>query len=129
MSVKVTVEELLAHCEVDSRLLGEEVTSEYYHQLSPHLSQWKNVAPKLRFTDDEVESIDNDNTKAEAKRVSFLKTWKQKFAMKATYKALIQSLLNIERVEDARGVCLVVKSIQKERTENVNSKSARYTKQ
>ena len=122
MTVKVTVEELLVHCVVDSRFLGEEVTSEYYHQLSPYLSQWKNVAPKLRFTDDEVESIDDDNTKAEAKRVSFLKTWKQKFAMKATYKALIQSLLNIERVEDARGVCLVLKSVQNEKTENSKSK-------
>ena len=122
MNMKVTIEELLDHCEVDWRLLGVEVTSEYYHQLSPHLSQWKNAAPKLRFTDDEVESIDNDNTKAEAKRVSFLKTWKQKFAMKATYKALIQSLLNIERVEDARGVCLVLKSARNEKTENSESK-------
>ena len=42
--------------------------------------------------------------------------------MKATYKALIQSLLNIERVEDARGVCLVLKSVQNEKTENSKSK-------
>ena len=55
--------------------------------------------------------------------MSFLKTWKQRFAMKATYKALIESLLNIERVEDARGVCQVLKRVQNERTENAKGES------
>ena len=46
------------------------------------------------------------------KRISFLKAWKQKFAMKATYRALMESLLGIKRVEDARGVCQVLKDSQ-----------------
>ena len=38
MKTKVTLEEVLVHCEVDLKLLGVEVTSEYYHELSSHLS-------------------------------------------------------------------------------------------
>ena len=105
----IVLQDLTRHCGVEETSLDEEVTSSYYHEISRHLSQWKQVAPKLKFTDDEVESIDEDNRKAEMKKISFLKAWKQKFAMKATYRALIESLLAIKRVEDARGVCQVLK--------------------
>ena len=103
----MNVEELALHCGIQVSSLDEEVTSEYYIELSCHLSQWKLIARKVGLTDDEVAAID---AKPEIeKRVSFLETWKQKFATKATYRALIESLLGIKRVEDARGVCWVLK--------------------
>ena len=75
---------------VSRRAVDEEVS----YAISRYLSQWKlNIARKLRCTDDEVESIDAKAEVAEVKRISFLKAWKQKFAMKATYRALIESLL------------------------------------
>ena len=73
-------------------------------------TEWR--APKVGLTDDEVSAIEEDNSKAERKRISFLEKWKQKFAMKATYRVLIESLLGIKRVEDARGVCQVLKGEQ-----------------
>jgi hypothetical protein len=111
---KIHVADLTQHCGIEDGCLDEEVNSANYHEISKHLSKWKLIAPKLRFTDDEVESIDADNPKAEEKRVSFIKSWKQKFAMRATYRVLIQSLLSIERVDDARGVCQILKANKSE---------------
>ena len=109
---EISLEDIAHYCKVETSCLDEEVTSAYYHEISCYLSQWKLIAPKLKFNDDEVESLDEDNIKAEMKRISFLKAWKQKFAMKATYRALMESLLGIKRVEDARGVCQVLKDSQ-----------------
>ena len=90
-------------------MASKPVISAYYHEISRYLSEWKLIAPKVGLSDDEVAAIEEDNSKAERKRISFLETWKQKFAMKATYRVLIESLLGIKRVEDARGVCQVLK--------------------
>ena len=110
--VEISLEDIASHCEVETSCLDEAVTSAYYHEVSQYLSKWKLIAPKLKFTDNEIESIDQDNLTAEMKKVSFLKEWKQKFAMKATYRALMESLLGIKRVEDATGVCQVLKDSQ-----------------
>ena len=101
--------DLVRHCDIQSSSLDEEVTNAYFFEISRYLSEWKLIASKAGLTDDEVAAIEEDNSKAERKRISFLETWKQKFAMKATYRALIESLLRIKRVEDARGVCQVLK--------------------
>jgi hypothetical protein len=100
----VTLEDLARRCEVEERMLDVEITSAQYHEITRHLSQWKRIAPRLRFTDDEVDSIDAENPKAEEKRASFLKAWKQKIAIFATYRVLVGALLGIGRVEDARGI-------------------------
>ena len=110
---EISLEDIASHCEVETSCLDEVVTSAYYYEVSRYLSKWKLIAPKLKLTDDEVESIDQDNLTAEMKKVSFLKEWKQRFAMKATYRALMESLLGIKRVQDATGVCQVLKDSQK----------------
>ena len=103
----MNVEELALRCGIQVSSLDEEVSSEYCIEISGHLSHWKLIAPNVGLTDDEVAAI--DAKPAIEKRASFLETWKQKFATKATYRALIESLLGIKRVEDARGVCWVLK--------------------
>ena len=89
---EISLKDIASHCEVKTSCLDEEVTSAYYHEVSRYLSKWKLIAPKLKFTDDEIESIDQDNLTAEMKRISFVKEWKQKFAMKATYRALMHGV-------------------------------------
>ena len=111
-SAEISLENIANHCEVKTSCLDEAVTSACYHEVSQYLSKWKLIAPKMKFTDAEVESIDQDNSSTEMKKVNFLKEWKQKLAMKATYRALMESLLGIKRVEDATGVCRVLKDSQ-----------------
>ena len=111
-SGELSLEDIASHCDVEESCLDEEVTSTIYHKISCYLSKWKLIAPTLQFTDDEVELLDEDNIKAEMKRISFLKAWKQKFAMKATYRALMESLLGIKRAKDATGICQALQESQ-----------------
>ena len=112
---EIVLEDVVLHCGIQASSLDKEVTSAYFFDISRYLSEWKLIAPKVGLTDDEVAAIEEDNSKAERKRISFLEKWKQKFAMKATYRVLIESLLGIKRVEDARGVCQVLKGEQHDR--------------
>ena len=101
--------DLLSHCELEEAWLDREVCRDDYYDISKYLSEWKLLAPKLGLTDAEVEAILEENQKEEAKRVAFLRKLKQKFAWKATYRALIEALLGIQRAEDATGVCQLLK--------------------
>ena len=111
-SGEISLKDIASHCNVEESCLDKEVTSAIYHKISCYLSKWKLIAPTLNFTDGEVELLDEDNINVEMKRISFLRTWKQKFAMKATYRALMESLLGIKRAEDATGICQVLKESQ-----------------
>ena len=102
------VQDLVQHCGIEEACLNAEVTPECFHDISRYLSQWKLLALKLKLSSADIEDIERDNKKAEEQRVSFLGKWKQKRSYKATYKALVESLLSIQRVDDARGVCRVL---------------------
>ena len=101
--------EVLCHCQLEEACLKREVCRDDYYDISKHLSEWKLLAPKLGLTDAEVEAINEENKKEEAKMVAFLRKWKQKFAWKATYRALIEALLGLQRAADATGVCQLLK--------------------
>ena len=58
----------------------------------------------MNISQAEVYDIEEDHRKAEEKRIGFLEKWKQKMSMKATYRALVESLLDIQRADDARRV-------------------------
>ena len=103
--------DLLSHCELEEACLDREVCRDDYCDISKYLSEWKLLAPKLGLTDAEVEAILEENQKEEAKRVAFLKKWKQKFVWKATYRVPIEALLGMQRAEDATGVCQLLKGI------------------
>ena len=106
--VCASVQDLVQRCGIEEACLNAEVTPECFHDISRYLSKWKLLAPKLKLSSADIEDIEKDNRKAEEQRVSFLDKWKQKRSYEATYRALVESLLSIQRVEDARGVCHVL---------------------
>ena len=106
--VKFSVQDLVKPCGITEACLDREVTYECFNDISGHLTQWKRIAPNLNVSKAEVEAIESEEQKAEMQRVSFLHTWKQKMAFKATYRALVDALLSIGRAEDARGVCQIL---------------------
>ena len=102
MDTSLTIPDLAKHCGISEASLETEVSRELIPQLSRCLSQWELLSPLLQI---DVDTIKSDNHKEEVKRVSFLEVWKQKMSFKATYRVLVESLLKIERVDDAKGVC------------------------
>ena len=104
--VSVTLSDLLKHCELDEDNLDTEIAEDCFFEISRSLSDWKLLA---LLTEEEVEAIENDNRTEELKRNAFLKRLKQKLSIMATYKMLVCALLKIERGEDARKLCELVK--------------------
>ena len=78
---------------------------EQFPQISHSLTQWELLSPLMDISPADMDSIKGDNRKEEVKRVSFLEVWKQKMSFKATYRVLVESLLKIKRVDDAKGIC------------------------
>lgn len=103
------IEQLARHCLVEVAWLDREVARTSFYDISKCLSQWRLLAHRVNISPAEVEAIESDHQGAEMQRIGFLGKWKQKMSIRATYRALIASLLSIERAEDARCVCQVLK--------------------
>ena len=71
------------------------------------MTEWKLVALKLGISEADVETIASE--KVGIQRVTLLKIWKQRYAFKATYRALVDALLSIGQADDASGVCQILK--------------------
>ncbi len=104
------MEALVKVCDITDGSFDQEVSDCHYWDISCYLSQWRLIAPKLNITEPEVEAIESDYPTEERRRVGFLKKWKQKGSFLATYRVLVSALLGIQRAEDARGVCQLLKS-------------------
>ena len=104
-----SVDDLVRHCGLSDEELNKEVTRDKFHEVGPSLLDWRLLYPILNVTQPEVEAIERDNHGEELKRNKFLSVWKQKQCEHATYRALVVALCKIERREDARKVCEVLK--------------------
>ena len=58
-----------------------------------------------------MEDIEDENNKGEKRRIAFLERWMQEFSIWATYRRLIEALLEIKRIDDALKICELFKGI------------------
>jgi len=107
----VSVENLLKQCELEEQDLKTKIERSQFPEIKHCLTKWKILALKLPgFNEGEVAAIENDNPREEGKRLGFLEQLEQKLSFKATYGLLVRTLLEIERAEDARRLCIHLKS-------------------
>ena len=100
----ITLDDCIEQFGLDDEVLGTECSEEHILAVSSFLD-WKGVSPHLELTDSEVEAVDSDGKDEADKRHKTLKKWKSKFAFKATYRNLIQALLDSGRANHAAEVC------------------------
>ena len=101
----VTLPSLLWHCKLTESDVEIEVDERDYLEVARCFTDWREIAPLCGIEINEINDIERDYKAEEAKRVGFLKTWKRKFAFKATYSSLIQALLKRSGADEARKVC------------------------
>ena len=106
----VTLEDCVREFSISVRLLDKRVGDEHLRKVSKFLP-WKRIAPYLELKDFEVEAVDLEGNNEQEKRYKFLQTWKSKFAFKATYKRLIEALLECGRADHAEEVCKLLASL------------------
>ena len=107
----VTLDELLKEVGVTSMQLDKKCTNEHLHEIALFLTSWRTLAPHLGLSS-EMEAVDRDAHSEKEKSQKILKSWKTKFAFKATYRMLVEALLKIGSADLAEQVCRFLVSQQ-----------------
>ena len=72
--------------------------------------KWKCLSPHLGMKPIKGDDIGLSASKEDEKRLEYFRMWKQSKGSDATYRNLVGALLEIECVDDAEKVCLLVKN-------------------
>ena len=104
----VTLDELCKEVGVTLTQLDKACTSEHLRDIALFLESWRHVAPHLELSNADVEAAEMNANSEEGRRQKILETWKAKFAFKAKYQVLIETLLKIGRADQAEKVCRVL---------------------
>ena len=100
-----SLQDLIEKYHLTSHQLDKEVSEEHLMDVSWIIADHETVGPALELSDVEMTAVDADARTQQLKKMKMLKTWKQKFAWKATYRRLIEALLRCHRGGDAQKVC------------------------
>ena len=105
----VTLNDLLQHHGLSEDNLNQEIASDKIHEISTLLTDdWRLLAPKMNITEAVVNEIKRDNDSEELKKIGFLKKWKKKQSIRATYRVLVDVLMSNGNSNDASRVCQLV---------------------
>ena len=106
-----TYEELLLHCNADSSLMEQTFSDDHLMEFTSQLDKWESLAVSLRLPSPEIESIKKTGD-IEIQRYKLLKCWKQRCGSKATYRALVKALLQINRTDLAEKIVALLQSLR-----------------
>jgi len=106
----VTLKDYVKHLSIPVELLDTTISDKHTQEVSRFL-EWRRVAPYLKLDDSETEEVNLDGNNEGEKRYLTLKKWKRKFAFKATYKRLIEALLESGRADHAEDVCKLMTNL------------------
>ena len=97
----ITLDDCIEHFDLAAEVLDAKCSDEHILDVSRFLD-WKGVAAYLKL---DVDAVESDGRDEADKRRKTLQNWKNKFAFKATYRNLIQALLDSGRGDHAEEVC------------------------
>ena len=96
-------EELLTQWKIDSASVEQTFSDYRVMEFASKLDRWEMLAKSLKIPNSEIESIGDKGT-AELQRIKLLECWKHRCGSKATYKAMIEALLQINRTDLAETI-------------------------
>lgn len=99
---------MIAKAGISMDILEQECSAEMLPNLAKYCVDWKLIGFHLKLTTAEIAAIDGDNCTVDEKRVGMLFRWRGKLAFKATYRVLVQALLDCRRASDAYDVCKTI---------------------
>ena len=104
----ITLDDCTEHFDLATEVLDAKCSDEHILDVSRFLD-WKGVARYLKLTDSELDAVESDGRDERDKQHKTLQKWMSKFAFKATYRNLIQALLDSGRADHAEKVCKLLK--------------------
>ena len=114
-----SVSSLLGYYELEEESLDLQVSDRHLDEISrSSCRQWKSLSTRLGVPRIVVDDIDACQVSEEDKRSRFFFKWKDIKGSRATYRSLIEGLLEISCQEDAESIC----NLLMEDSENIHTK-------
>ena len=104
-------EDLLARHKVNSSLMQQTISDDHLTELASRLDKWETLARSLRLSSTDIENVKSLGD-VEIQRYELLKCWKQRCGSMATYKALVEAFLEINRTDFAEKVVALLQSLR-----------------
>ena len=98
-----TYDELLARYDMENSIMKQSFNNEHLREFSLTLDTWEKLARFLGMPSPDIENIKTQGD-AEEQRIRMLESWKQRCGSMATYEAMVQVLLKINRTDLAEKV-------------------------
>ena len=73
--------------------------------LASFCDPWQLVGRHLHLSEAQISAIDGDNRSTDLKRLGTLQKWKEMFVFNATYRVLVEALIDCSKVQQASEVC------------------------
>ena len=108
----ITANELAEEAELSSDCLKLPFCKDHAHVLAEFCDLWESIGHHLGLNDAIINGIKEDNSTAEKRRTAMLQLWKERFAHKATYRVLIQALIDSGRAQQALELCHKIKELR-----------------
>ena len=104
MAAKVSAEEVANGVGLTADELSKSCDYSIIPSLADCFSQWKVIFGSL-LSELDLNDVDKENTEEEEKRIAALRKWRARNGSKATYKVLVDTLLNRGQRYQAEYLC------------------------
>jgi pentatricopeptide repeat protein len=110
MSERVNLYTLLHRFNLDEGECNKVVKKDHVEEFcKANCTKWRLLPPPLDVETVSVEEIERNNVKEMDRRCSLLNQWKQMKGYAATYRQLLNALLNMKCTEEAANLCKLMK--------------------
>ena len=99
------MQDLIDRFNLSEDQLDTEVSDEYLREVARIIDNHEILGYDLGLTKPEMTAVDRDAKPHELKKIETLKRWKEKYAWKATYRKLVEALLECHKADCATQVC------------------------
>ena len=107
----ITLEELLEKVNVHLEKLNKSISDDHLRAIAIFLTSWRKVTTYLGLSENDLDDVEQEGKDEQDKRLKALQMWKGKFGFKATYKKLVEVLLQLAKADIAEKVLLLLKGI------------------
>ena len=107
----ITLEELLKEVSVHPEELSASISDDHLCEIAIFLTSWRKVATYLKLSENDLGDVEQEGKDEQEKRIKVLQIWKGKFGFKATYRKLVEVLLQLAKADIAERVCLLKKGM------------------
>ena len=109
----ITLEDLLEEVGIHPEKLNASISDDHLRAIAIFLTSWRNVATYLELSENDLDDVEQEGKDEQDKRLKALQKWKGKWCFRATYKKLVEVLLQLAKADIAEKVCHLLKGKSK----------------